>query len=451
MSALPVERFGIVRLRQVVEDLRHRLTFLPVVVMLAAVVASQLTLAADRRLGDVDLPAPLETSLDNSRLILSTIAGGLITTVTLLLSMMLVAVQLASSNFSPRTLRNWLGDTTLRWSVAIVVGTIVFCLMGVRSVQIGPDAVDTPTVTVLVAVLLALVALVAVIRAVDHVASNMQVGTVAHRLVASTIRTLNDSHSPFAHQPPTPTPAGDRAVHGPLDPPEDAVVIESTKTGWVQQIDEETLTEALPEGAAVWISVAHGDYVISNAPLARLPADNAQGELDPEVVQRIRSAFALGQTRTMQQDVGFGLAQLSDIAVRALSPGINDPETAANVVLNLGEVLREVWSHDPIDETVQSNGRTIHRLVPTHEQILRAALDPVRRHAREDPAVLSTMARSIRELRAEVERCGLPGPTPALDRFLQELWDTAVTDTWLQRERAELRRLTRSAEAVAVA
>lgn len=432
------DRVGIVRLRQIVEDLTHRLAFLPIAFVVLAVVASQVTLSIDRGLGDVDLPAPLATSVDSARPVFGAIAGGLITAVTLLLSMMLVAVQLASANFSPRTLRNWLGDRTLRRSVAVVLATTVYCLLGLRGVRTTADTTVNPTVTVLIAVLLGLVSLVAVIRAVDHVTRSMQVGAVAHRLTDETIATLNATRERLAGQRPDATPTAHATTADRLGPPrpdDTAEAVESVGSGWVQQIDEGALAAALPDDATAWIAVVHGDYVTHRSPLAWVLAEEP---IDDAVRARVQAAFALGRTRTMQQDIGFGLGQLSDIAVRALSPGVNDPETANGILVHLGQVLLEVWADGTVDETVERDGRTIHRVAPSHEDLLRAALDEIRRHARSEPAVLLTMARTLRHLRAEVERRHLPGPLAPIDDFLDDIARSADDGAWLERERRDL-------------
>lgn len=444
------ERFGIVRVRQLLEDLRHRLSFLPIVLIVVAVIASQTTLAVDRRLGDVDLPAALETSVESSRVVFATIAGALITTVTLLLSMMLVAIQLASSNFSPRTLRNWLADSTLRWSIAIVLGTTVFCLMALPTVHEGEGAVGRPTVTLLGAVVLALVSLVMVIRSVDHVAGSMQVGTVANRLVASTLHTLEQSREAFGSHSDTSAPTGvdpSASIGAGEQPPDDAVAVESPQTGFVQQIDEATLCAALPDGASVWLAVSHGDFVTTRLPLAYVSPDvdleRPGRDGASSVGDGVIEAFAIGDTRTMQQDVGLGVAQLSDIAVRALSSGINDPETASGIVLSMGEILRAIWALEPVDAVIERDGRTIHRRVASHEDMLRLCLDPIRRYGRADAGVMTTMALTVRNLRSEVVRCELPGPTEPLGDYLRDIETTADTSGWLDREVERLHSATR--------
>lgn len=440
MKTWIVERIGIVRLRQILEDISHRLAFIPISLVVIALVLSQASLALDRSLGDVDVPIPLSTTVESARAIFGTIAGGLITAVTLLLSMMLVAVQLASGQFSPRTLRNWLGDRTLRRSVGIVLGTTVFCLMGLRSVRDDGDVSVVPTVTVLIAVVLGVLSLVVMIRAVDHVTRSLQVGTVAQQLVDDTIGIIESSDSARVNEQPQRTPAA-RSAHLDREQPSDrAQVIETSTCGWVQQIDEDGILAALPERADAWIAVAHGAYVTTHSPLAFVDLDDAHGEpLDDETVATIRRSFALGPTRTMQQDVGFGLQQLTDIAVRALSPGVNDPQTASDVIVHLGEVLREIWSHPRVAETLSDEHRVLHRLAPAHGEHLRAALDPIRRYGRSDPSVMSVMAATLRHLRSEVLRRDLPGPIDTIDDYLAELIDDVDDDHWMPRERLELR------------
>ncbi|MEM1331986.1 MAG: DUF2254 domain-containing protein [Actinomycetota bacterium] len=429
------ERIGVVRVRQILEDLSHRLAFIPTVLMLLAVVVSQVSLEIDRRIGDADVPVPLSTTVDSASTIFSTIAGGLISAVTLLLSIMLVAVQLASGQFSPRTLRNWLGDPTIRRSVGILLGTTVFCLMGLRSVRDDSSGSDpiVPTVTVLIGVALGVLSLVMMIRTVDHVTRNLQVGSVAQQLVTDTIDIVRAGEGARANEQPTTTPTADIDPSGDESPPDDAVAIEAPVAGWVQQIDEAGLVEALPSGAHLWIAVVHGSYVTSNSPLAHVTCDGDAAHDD--LRDAVCRSFALGPTRTMQQDVGFGLQQLTDIAVRALSPGVNDPQTANDIIVNIGEVLNEIWSHPRAASSLERDDVVIHRKAPAHEEHLRAAFDPIRLYGASDPKVMRVLAATVRHLRDEVVRRDLPGPVEPLESFVDELHDLVQTDEWLERER----------------
>ncbi len=443
------DHIGIVRLRQLVEDARHRLALVPLTFLFAGVVLSQVTLVIDRQLDGESLPNFFETTVDSARAILGAIAGGLITAVTLLVSMVLVAVQLASGQLSPRTLRNWLGDRILQRAVGVVLGTTVFCLLGLRSArQLGDDLSIVPSTTVLVGVVLAIVSLVYVVRAIDQVTTNLQIGTIAQRLTDDTISTIRANGATRGAAPRRAPLAHDRR-DDPDDIPGDAISVEADAAGWVQQIDTDQIVEVSPQGTTVWVVVTHGGYAMSRSPLAwvsglpdRSDSDRNDDHDDDrgrdEIVDDIRNCFALGPSRTMQQDVGFGMAQLTDIAVRALSPGVNDPQTARDLTMHLGEILREVWTHERATETIDEDGRIVHRTVATHEQLLRAALDPIRHHGRHDPDVLRTLAGMLTSLRSEIERLDLPGPVEPIDEWLAEM-DEIVDETgWSTRARHEL-------------
>ena len=431
------DHIGIVRLRQLVEDARHRLALIPLTFLFAGVVLSQVTLVIDRQLDDESLPNFFETTVDSARAILGAIAGGLITAVTLLVSMVLVAVQLASGQLSPRTLRNWLGDRILQRAVGVVLGTTVFCLLGLRSArQLGDDLSIVPSTTVLVGVVLAIVSLVYVVRAIDQVTTNLQIGTIAQQLTDDTIATIRSNGATRGAAPQRAPLARDPRSSSD-DVPADAIPVEADVAGWVQQIDTDQLVEVSPEGTTVWVVVTHGGYAMSRSPLAWVTGLPDTDERD-EIVDDLRNCFALGPSRTMQQDVGFGIAQLTDIAVRALSPGVNDPQTARDLTMHLGEILREVWSHERAVETIDEDGRVVHRTVATHEQLLRAALDPIRHHGRHDPDVMRTVAGMLTALRSEIERLDLPGPVAPIDDWLAEMDDVVDETGWSPRASSEL-------------
>ena len=279
-------------------------------------------------------------------------AGGLITSITLLLSMMLVAIQLASTQFSPRTMRDWLGNRNLQHTIGLVLGTTVFCLLALRSTcDLGEgDTAIVPHLTVLVAVALGVLSLVAVVRSVDHLTHSVRVGAVADRVAAETIEVVDrvDRTIPTG-QAPTVLPSADGTDELPTTTiPPDAVAIEAPTAGWIQQIDADALLDVLPGGSTAVVVVSIGGFVPECAPLVWIsPSPDADDPCRTEVLD----AFAIGDGRTMQQDVEFGLVQLTDIAVRALSPGVNDPTTAADVVVHIGNVLLAIWSREQPSST----------------------------------------------------------------------------------------------------
>ena len=149
----------------------------------------------------------------------------------------------------------------------------------------------------------------------------------------------------------------------------------------------------------------------------------------------------MGDSRTLQQDTGFGLLQLTDIAVRALSPGVNDPSTANDVIVHLGAVLLALWSRPVASARIERDGRAVVRREPRHEEHLRSAIDPIRRYGAADPDVLMTLVRMLQMVRAESVRRELPGPTAPLDELVDAIFDSADHTGWADHEVDGLRRL----------
>lgn len=405
--------FGLVRVRQIVDQIRHRLSFVPMLYVIAAIGTSLSMLWIDRQLSDRDVPDILLTTVPSARSVFTAIAGGLITSITLLLSMMLVAVQLASSQFSPRSLRGWLGSRTVQHAVGLALGTTVFCLLALRSTRdVGEDGPPViPHLTVLAAVALGVASLVAVVRTVDHVTDSVRVGSVVTRVAGETTRVAESEARRGASLSGAEVSIPHDASH-----PAGSTAIEAPAAGWVQQIDEQSILRALPVGSTGWLAVELGAFVPARAPL--LWVDPPLGDDDRRTAHQLADSFAVGDTRTMQQDVGFGLVQLTDIAVRALSPGVNDPNTAADVIAQLGDVLIVLWSQPPLGTARSDDERTIVRRPVSHGDHLDHLVRTLCRYGADDVDVLRSLERTIRLVRDEVLRRGLPGPLAPLDDAL---------------------------------
>jgi len=438
--------FGIVRLRQLLDQIQHRLSFIPGLYVLGSLAVAQVTLLIDRELSGQQVPQLFATTVDSARSVFTAIAGGLITSITLLLSMMLITVQLASSQFSPRTLRDWLGDSYLKHTIGLALGTTVFSLLALRSTRsFGEDGGEiVPHTSVILAVVLGVVSLFGVVRSVDHVTQSLQIGSVARRIAADTIAVVMSGAEVEAGQRPTQAPsAGDPRATGDgigssndAEFPDDAVAIEAPASGWIQQIRPASILERLPEGATGYVAVPLGAFVPNGTPLMWVsPPPPSE---DPCRVELL-DAFAIGDTRTLQQDIGFGLVQLTDVAVRALSPGVNDPSSANDLIVHLGDVMLAVWSQPMADAETRHDGRTLVRRHPLHEEHLRRAFDPIRRYGSTDPTVMSTLVRTLRMVVAEVERRDLPGPVEPLNQMIADTVDGAESAGWSSYELDQLK------------
>ena len=160
-----------------------------------------------------------------------------------------------------------------------------------------------------------------------------------------------------------------------------------SKYGWVQNVDYDQLLRALPPGSRVRLETYAGQFAIQNTPLCHIfpPPEDAS-----DIETAVRAAVMLGETRTLQQDVTYGVRQLSDVALKAMSPGINDPTTAHDAISHLGTVLADLLGRQPPAQRLSGQeGKVL--LVPratTHSQLVGLAFDEVRIASAEQPTVL---------------------------------------------------------------
>ena len=442
-----MRRVGDVRLAALLERAGQSLFFVPAVCVAAAVVLALVMLIVDTTIPDDSLHQTLTTTVESSRSILGAIAAGTITAASIVLSLTLVAVQLSSGQHSPRVLRDFIGDRFQQLVIGIVVGTFVYCVVVLRAVRApideGGDPV-VPNLAVVVAILLGLAALLAVLASVDRTARGLKVEAIARHVAAQTERIVR-----------TRFPARDgmdRAVQDPttiIAPPppegrEPVILARAERTGWVRQIAAGALLDAVPSRATVEVRVSVGDYVMEGLPVVALHDVDPPNEEDAvgDLRDALRRAIDIGNERTMQQDVGFGILRMTDIAMRALSPGINDPNTAIEVVARLGSVLRELIGRDLGSVVVDDDGRRlIHSNEVDYASYLQAAFDPIRETARGQIAVFRAILATLGQLAEQAALAGDDGAADAIRDAGREMLAFALECDALPRQRRELREL----------
>lgn len=393
-----------VRLSSVVERLRGSLFVLPLAAVLIAVAAATLTVNIDTSYDSAtaDLPLGFTSTVESARALLSTIAGATIAFAGIAFSVSLLVIQLASSQYSPRVVHTLFRDPFNKRVMAVVVGTFTYCLTVLRVVRSpieeGGDPV-VPNLSVAVAVVLGLVAILAVVAFIDHNAHAMDISEILERVEREAIAQIRKEWEPFDGQPPHdggPLPA---ATAGP------STVVRFSRSGWVQQVDADVLARCVPDGATITVLTRAGRFAVEGTVLCTVtpPAH------DPEAVASgIRAAVAIGSTRTMQQDVSHGLRQLADVALRALSPGVNDPTTAQDAVFRATAVLAELHRHapPPVERPLPGGGRLVMPHLHVHDDLVRIAFDEVRRAAAPHPAVCVYLLEALGLLRESAEAAG---------------------------------------------
>ncbi|NHA68041.1 DUF2254 domain-containing protein [Phycicoccus flavus] len=302
---------------------------LPSVITVGAVVVGiLLPLVDEYLLGDVAFL--FSGNVDSARSLLGTIASAMISVTGLVFSITMVVMQLASSQFTPRLVGSFLGSRIVQTTLGVFTSSFVFALMVLRDVR-GGDRIFVPQLSVSVAFVLVLLSVGMFFAFIHHITMSIQVDQVIDRIAASTVRALEKGSEEEWDDSSAVPPSWSQ------QPGPSVVVTSQEGHGVVQRIHYSHLVEHAQEaGVVVELLTRPGDVRHRRHELAVVHGAHA----GDDVLDRVREGFGLGRERTLQQDPEFGFRQLVDIAERALSPGINDPTTAVQVLDELHRLLR---------------------------------------------------------------------------------------------------------------
>jgi uncharacterized membrane protein len=332
-----LDAMATVRLRNWWEALTSTLWFVPALMTAASIGLAGAVVALDRTKGvDVRWFFLYSGGAEGARSVLSTTAGSMITVAGVAFSATMVALSFASSQLGPRLLRNFMKDRGNQVVLGTFIATFVYCLLVLRTVSESPVRF-VPHFGVTVGLLLALASLVVLIYFIHHVARTLQadyvIGVVSNELDRAIAEMYPGGMGEDA--PPERIPKM-KEREAELREQRPARVCLPT-AGYVNALDVDLLMKlATKHDLVIRILSRPGGYVHDGTPVAEAwPAAKA----DDAVRKKMKSAFMLGPTRTSQQDVEFAVNQLVEVAVRALSPGINDPFTAMTCIDRLTTAL----------------------------------------------------------------------------------------------------------------
>jgi uncharacterized membrane protein len=416
---------------------RESLFFLPVLIVLAGLGLALVVDDLNRwlRADAWPLATALRMTPEVAVWFLSGVAGAMITTAGVVFSLTVVSLQLASSQFSPRVLRTFVRDRLSQVVIGTLIATFVYCTLALQYTR--EDEQFMPTLPIGVALVLVVATVILIIAHLDNLARSLQVGEVLRRISVESAAVIDEVSRE------TPGQREHRAVDvGTLGA---GLVVRAPRDGWVNQNSSRYMFAAVPPKTIVRLETRGGAYVSEGQPLATLwPAPP-----DPEKVRRrVASAVEVGDERTMQEDIDFGLRQLVDIGLRALSPAVNDPTTATEVVLRIGSVLRRLLVRDlPPEAVAGSKGKVLLRpWALNHDEYVEHAFDELRLAGPTHLRVVTTMLRTLRMLVVTVEEAGRPERAPALERQMRLLLDVVERRDDLHPEDLALVRAVSSAE-----
>ena len=380
------------------EKLRGSYWFVPTVMVLVAIGLSLVTVEIDRKHLDtwpeafnwIDIGDP-----DGARSFLSTVAGSMITVAGVVFSITIAALVQAAGQYGPRLLGNFMRDRGNQIVLGMFIATFMYCLLVMRSVTDTDREVFIPHLALLVGMLLTITSAGVLVYFFHHISVSLQaetvIASVGKELETAVARLFPQQMNVAVFERPN---ARDEDALADLDR-EDADMVPAVRSGYLQAIDIEDLI-GLAEEHDLVLRLVHrpGDFVAKENDLV---AVWPPGKLDDEMGARIERAFILGDQRLRLHDVEFTVNQLVEIAVRALSPGINDPFTAIGCVDQLSAGLTQLVKRSvPAGHHLDGNDQL--RVVTdalTFTGIIDAAFDQIRQHARSDVAVTIRLLESI--------------------------------------------------------
>ena len=396
------EVFDWIRAR--IDSIRDSLFLLPAGLMLALAAASQLARHLDGVFASSDYPWLLATTTESARAILTTVATATVTVAAIVFSMTSVVVQLATSQFSPRVTQDFLRDRYQQVTIGITIGTFVYALLVLGSVREPFGDIERDYhFSVTVGVVLAVFSMLAIVSFIDRVMRGMRIDTI--------VRTLaHESEAAFRGLPRS-------TIHDEsADLPTalaDSTKVELTQSGWVHSIDITEILSALPGNTSVRLDVKTGDFT---------PNDVEVGEVWPKVDEETAGAVAkaiqLGRTRTVADDPAYGIRLMVDISLRALSPSLNDPTTAADIVRQLAVPLRTLLLGD-VPGRVVGDDRGNKVYVPrayTFSDYIHGAFAEIRLNAGDQPYVLLALVETLGSLLGVLDAADIHGRSTALQR-----------------------------------
>lgn len=424
--------------RAFLEKVRGSLLFAPGLAVVVAVLAALVLTQPRFELEDSAIPF-FAGGASSAQGLLQAITTAVITVTTLTFSLTVITLQLASSQYSPRLLRGFLRDLGTQAVLSVLLATATYSLVVLRSIRAQDDKTGefVPELAVSVAVVLALLSIGALVYFLDHVTTEIRVDTMLARVRRSTATVIERAYPA--------SPDGVEATAAPT-PPHRAQALLALRTGFLQDVDSAGIAAfASQNGVCLLLRPRVGDSLIESTPAAWVwPPEGAADAPEVEKLERLLDRhLTVGFERTAAQDMAFGFRQLTDVASRALSPGVNDPTTAVHATVQLTHLLC-MLAQRPMGDCARSGTETDgYSYFPHHtfSDVLEDSVGPLRWYGSEHLEV----ARATFGLLAEVHDVCSTRPRQVLvehqARLLMDACGSAHADE-------DLRALERHAESL---
>ena len=337
---------------------------------------------------------PSHTDAQVAQVILGGIAASIMTVVSIVFAILLMTLTLASMQFSPRIIVSFVRDRVTQWTLGIFIGTFCYCLAALPAARSVPNPF-APVITVLGAMLLSLICVSWLLFFIHHISQAINVNQIVDRIATETVAMI-DEMMPHAHRYP-------RVDNGEtIDPSTWGTTILCQTSGYIRYMDTKRLV-ATAKSRSVKVHVLRrvGQFVPEGVPLLRV----YKGErLAADGVTELCNAFEFGPSRTLQQDIEFGVLQIVDIALKAISPAVNDPSTAISCVDQLSRVLIRFVSREVPPSLLCDPPGVVRVSVmwSDFQRMLDSAFEQIRLYSQTDVAVSLRLMRALGDIAVTV-------------------------------------------------
>jgi uncharacterized membrane protein len=393
-------------LRHLWQEMRASFWFVPALIVVGAVFLASVLIGLDANveMGFVkNRPILFGAGAEGSRGLLTAVASSMITVAGVVFSITIVALSLTSSQYTSRVLRNFMKDPVNQVVLGVFLGIFAYCLVVLRTIRGGAQQEFVPALAVLFGLILAFFGIAFLIYFIHHIAISIQASSIIAEAANETICAV-DHLFPQRLEEVTDEAPDERLsllierLHW--------LTVVARRTGYVESIDVDALFAFAREHVTI-LRMEHGigDFVIEGTPL--ISASDSSPALDDESKAAVNGFYVISRQRTVRQDAAFGIRQIVDIALKALSPGINDTTTAVTCVDYLAAILvrlanRRIPTNHRLDE---GQLRLIAR-GPSFDCFLNESFDQIRQNAEGNEAVLNRLLQALESIAGATVHAG---------------------------------------------
>jgi len=385
------------RLKRFWSALRGSFWFVPSLIVAASVALAAALIEVDSTGGgpwQAHWPRLFGAGAAGARGMLSTIAGSMMTVVGVTFSMTLVTLALASSQYTSRILRNFMRNRVTQVVLGIFAGIFAYCLIVLRTIRGGDEGAFVPSLAVSLGVVLAIGGIGVLIVFIHHIASSIQASSIIASVADETMEAVDRLFPGIVGQ----GPVDDDEDQAPLSLPErswQAVPVKGN--GYIQSVDNAALLRlARDHKTIVRMERGIGGFVVHGATLASIALEDPPEE---DTVAALQAAYTMSRHRTLQQDCAFGIRQIVDMALRALSPSTNDTTTAAMCVDYLAAILARLATRNiPSSHRHEEGELRVITVGPTFASLVAESFDQIRDSAKSNVAIMLRMLGALQTI-----------------------------------------------------